>query len=51
MGCYKRPAFTWASQNVAATATVLDMLLAPFANVVNRLYRQLREIIAITAMQ
>jgi hypothetical protein len=34
------PAFTRASQNVVAVATVLDMLLAPSADVVDMIYYQ-----------
>jgi hypothetical protein len=38
------PAFARASQNVAAAATLLDTLLVPSADEVDKLYHQLGEI-------
>jgi hypothetical protein len=41
------PAFTSASQNVTTVAVLLDTLAAPSADGVDRVYRQLREILTI----
>jgi hypothetical protein len=45
------PTFVRASQNVAAVAALLDTLPPPSTDVVDRLYRQLGEILAIAAAQ
>jgi hypothetical protein len=38
----QHPAFVRASQNMVVVAMLLDMLLAPSADIVDGLYRQLR---------
>jgi hypothetical protein len=46
-----RLAFTWANQNVAATIALLDTLPAPYVDEVDKVYRQLKEIIGIATAQ
>jgi hypothetical protein len=43
------PAFTRASQNVAMVAMFLDTVLTPSVNVVDNVYRQLKDILGIAA--
>jgi hypothetical protein len=45
------PTIARASQNMAAVATLLDMLPAHSTNAVDKLYRQLGEILAISTAQ
>jgi hypothetical protein len=45
------PAFTRASQNVAIVAALLGTLTTPFANGVDNMYRQLKDILGVTAVQ
>jgi hypothetical protein len=45
------PAFARASQNVAMVATLLDTLPAPFANGVDKVYHQLKDIHGTTTAQ
>jgi hypothetical protein len=42
---WQLPAFAKASQNVAATAALLDILPAPFANGVGMVYQWLKSIL------
>jgi hypothetical protein len=46
-----RPTFTRASQNVAVAAALLDTLLVPSTDGVDKVYRQLKDILGITAVQ
>jgi hypothetical protein len=46
-----RLAFARANQNVAATIALLDTLPAPYVDEVDKVYRQLKEIIGITTAQ
>jgi hypothetical protein len=41
------PTFARASQNVAAAATLLDTFLTPSTNGVNKVYRQVRDILGV----
>jgi hypothetical protein len=45
------PTFPNASQNVAAAATLLDTLLEPSTNGVNKVYQQLKNILGVVAEQ
>jgi hypothetical protein len=46
-----RPAFARANQNVAAAVTLLDTLLAPSTDWVDRVYHPLKDILGVAAKQ
>jgi hypothetical protein len=47
----QRRTFTWDNQNVAVAAVLLDTLLAPSANGVDKVYHQLKDIFSIAIAQ